>query len=331
MTESTYPSHPKPHIIISKCIEFDNCRYNGQIIASDQIKELMKYVSFQPVCPEVEIGLGIPRNSIRIILKDGKHCLYQPETHTDITAKMISFTESFLQSLSDVDGFLLKSRSPSCGIKDVKVYPIGEKVSAIDKSPGFFGDKVLQHFSHVSIEDEGRLRNPSIREHFLRTIFTYARFREVKKKQSLSDLITFHANHKFMFMAYKQQGLKQLGRIVANQENLDSKLLINQYETMLHKIFSKAPRCTSNINVLMHAYGYFKKDVSKKEQLFFLSLLDDYRDGKQSLASVVSVLKSWIIRFDQEYLQQQYFFSPYPDALLHPQDIDACSSKNYWK
>ena len=127
----------KPRIIISKCIEFDNCRYNGQIISSKEIKELIPYVDFIPVCPEVEIGLGIPRAPIRIVFKDNKNKLIQPETQKDVTKEMRNFTSTFLDSQDEIDGFILKSRSPSCGLKDVKIYPGEKQVPPISKSSGF--------------------------------------------------------------------------------------------------------------------------------------------------------------------------------------------------
>lgn len=324
-------SYPKPRVVISKCIEFDHCRYNAQIISSEQVKELKDFIDFHPICPEFEIGLGIPRDPIRIIQEKSQKRLYQPATSRDVTDDMNAFSKNFLSSLSEVDGFILKTRSPSCGIKEVKVYPQGEKVAPIDKGPGFFGGQVLQCFPHLPIEDEGRLRNPTIREHFLRTIFTFSRFRKIKKEPSLKELINFHSQHKFMLMAYDQHSLQQMGQIVAHQEKQEIDVLLQNYEKKLYQVFQKAPRCTANINVLMHAYGYFKGKVTQKEREYFLSLLEGYRNGKLSLATVTGILTSWIIRFDEAYLQDQYFFTPYPKELVHPENIDSCFSKQYWK
>jgi len=321
----------KPRIIISKCIEFDKCRYNGQIISSKEIKELIPYVDFIPVCPEVEIGLGIPRAPIRIVFMDNKNKLIQPETQKDVTKKMRIFSSAFLDSQNEIDGFILKSRSPSCGLKDVKIYPGEKQVPPIAKSSGFFGEEVLNRFPNLIIEDEGRLRNPTIREHFLRTIYTYALFREVKKSKSLSNLINFHAQQKFLFMAYNQKQLKKLGQIVANINHLAIDEVIKEYETNLSIMFSRSPRCNSNINVLMHSFGYFKDKLSKKEKSYFLNSIESYRDGRLALASLISIMKSWIIRFDEEYLDKQRFFTPYPEKLIHADNIDSCFIRDYWK
>ena len=141
----------KPVVIVSKCITFEPVRWNGQIIASEFVENLKPYVSFVPVCPEVEIGLGVPRDPIRIVLVNGERRLLQPATGLDFTEKMKSFSESFLNSLNAVDGFILKSGSPSSGFKNVKVYPSIEKVSSVAKSSGFFGGAVIQRFPNLAI------------------------------------------------------------------------------------------------------------------------------------------------------------------------------------
>jgi uncharacterized protein YbbK (DUF523 family) len=259
----------KPRVIISKCIEFNHCRYNGQIISSNQIKELKPFIEFLPVCPEVEIGLGIPRDPIRIVCTNNQQHLFQPKTSKDITNRMNDFTSSFLKNQKNIDGFILKSRSPSCGLKDVKIYSGEKNVSSIGKKAGFFGRTVLEKFPNLAIEDEGRLRNPTIREHFLRRIYTFARYRAVKDKQSLSTLINFHTEHKFMLMAYNQTKLKELGRRVATAKQDTIKNVLCEYEKILHQAFLKSPRCSSNINVLQHSFGYISDGLSSEEKKIF--------------------------------------------------------------
>ena len=211
-------SFNKPEIIISRCIEFDNCRYNSQMISSDFVKKIKPFVNFKTVCPEVEMGLGIQRNPIRVVLKDKIKKLIQPETGKDFTKKMNDFTNDFLKKIENVDGFILKSRSPSCGIKDVKIYPTSDKSAPIYRESGFFGEKVLKLFPRIATEDEARLRNPAIREHFLRNIYTNSSFREVIKSKNINELIKFHSQNKFLLMSYGQKHLKKLGQIVANNK-----------------------------------------------------------------------------------------------------------------
>ncbi len=174
----------KSNVIVSKCISFEACRYNGLIIKSDFVEKLEDHVDFYPVCPEVEIGLGIPRDPIRIIEVEGKLRLYQPATGLDITNEMKKFIDEYLDETDDIDGFILKNRSPSCGIKAVKVYQ-GFGNSKTKSRAGFFGNAVLERFPYLAIEDEGRLRNLKIRENFLTKLYILADFRKVKESKSL--------------------------------------------------------------------------------------------------------------------------------------------------
>ena len=148
------------------------------------------YVNFIPVCPEVEIGLGVPRDPIHIVSIKDEEKLIQPASGNDLTEKMIKFTDSFLSSLDEIDGFILKSRSPSCGIKDVKIYPSLEKADPISSNnPGFFGRRVLEMFSDLAIEDDCQLNDIKIRQHFLKKLFTRACFREGKNSNKIEEFV----------------------------------------------------------------------------------------------------------------------------------------------
>ncbi len=171
----------KPIILVSKCLGFDACRYNGISLPNEKVDALAPFVEYKPVCPEVEIGLGVPRNPIRIVNNDASFRLYQPSTNRDITQDMTDFADRFLSSIGEVDGFIFKDRSPSCGLKDVKVYhPNGHPMGG--GANGFFGSAVCNLFPGYPIETEGRLSNFRIREHFLTQLFTLTRFRYMKKK-----------------------------------------------------------------------------------------------------------------------------------------------------
>jgi uncharacterized protein YbgA (DUF1722 family)/uncharacterized protein YbbK (DUF523 family) len=322
----------KPVVVVSKCITFEPVRWNGQIIASEFVEKLKSYVNFIPVCPEVEIGLGVPRDPIRIVLVNGEKRLLQPATGFDFTEKMTNFSTSFLDSLAEVDGFILKSGSPSSGFKNVKVYPSIEKVSSIAKSPGFFGGAVLQKFPNIAIEDERRLLNPRIREHFLTKLFTLASFREVKKSGKVKDLVKFQSDNKYLFTAYNQKELRILGKLAANQDHKPFSETIGNYETHLYYALARTPSVGSNINVLLKIMGYFSHQLSKDEKSFFLSSIDKYRAGRLPMSACLSVLRAWIVRFKQEYLSSQTVLEPYPEQLTELETMfSEVDGKNYWK
>jgi uncharacterized protein YbgA (DUF1722 family)/uncharacterized protein YbbK (DUF523 family) len=323
----------KPTVVVSKCITFSPVRWDGSIIASDFVEKLKPHVNFIPICPEVEIGLGVPRDPIRIVLKNNENKLMQPSTGIDFTEKMNAFAESFLNTLGgEVDGFILKSGSPSSGFKNVKIYPKLEKSASIGKGPGFFGKLVLQKFPYLVIEDERRLLNPRIKEHFLTKLFTFASFREAKKSGAISDLVRFQSENKYLLTAYSQKELRILGKIVANQEQKPCNELFTTYETHLYNAFVSPPSVGSNINVMYKIMGYFSDQLLKEEKDFFIKSLEKFREGKLPLSANISILKAWIIRFNQQYLIDQTFLEPYPEDLV---DLDSFSAeftaKEYWK
>jgi len=305
----------KPVVIASKCLGFVHYRWNGEIINDDFTRLLGDFVEYLPVCPEVEIGLGVPRDPIHIESVRGEKRLVQPATGRDLTGVMHDFSDSFLGGIGLVDGFLLKYRSPSCGTNDVKIYSEGGKSGSIGKGAGFFAVAVMERFSNLAVETEGRLKNYRVREHYLTKLWAMARFRNTAAAGGMKDLVVFHSGNKLLLMAYNQAKLKDLGKIVANHEHRELDEVFELYRDSLGQAFSKMPRYTSNINVLMHALGYFSKEISSREKSYFLDALERYRAGKLPLSAVISIVNSWIVRFEQPYLARQTFFSPYPEEL----------------
>lgn len=306
---------PRPKIVISKCIEFGHCRYDGSLIPSDFVKALRPHVDFIPVCAEMEVGLGVPRDSIRIVSKNGDLRLVQPATGLDVTEEMRSFTACFIKSLDVIDGFILKFRSPTCGMKGIKIYSGSSESGAISKAPGFFGGPVAKTFPYLAIEDEGRLRNFNIREHFLTKLYTLASFRGVENKGSVSALIEFHTINKLLLAAQSQKELRILGNIVANREKLDFKEQSRCYREHLGLALKNPIRSTAKANVLMHSFGYFSDELSQEEKTHFLQSMVRYRNKKVPSSALMAMLQSWIARFGEDFLNCQTFFEPFPENL----------------
>lgn len=332
MTDANNP-YPRPRVVVSKCLGFAACRYNGLTIPDGFVQQLGPWVDYLTVCAEVQIGLGVPRQPVRIVSMAGEERLLQPGTGADVTEAMRGFAESYLDQLPAMDGFILKSRSPSCGIKDVRIYMGPDKGAAAQIGAGMFARAVLQRFAGLAIEDEGRLRNARIREHFLTKLFALARFRQVRDSGSFRELVRYQAEHKLLLMTYNQVQMRRLGKLVANHERRSFGEVCQEYERALQQALVRGPRCTASINTQMHALGYFSDKLSPGEKAFFLDLLERYRSGKVLLSAVNQVLRSWIVRFDEKYLASQVFFAPYPEALVDASLApDACSEdKDYWK
>jgi uncharacterized protein YbbK (DUF523 family) len=162
---------------VSSCLEFDICRYDGQRVSSPAVAYLRNHVEFIPVCPEMELGLGVPRDPIMIISSGDVDRLIQPSTGREITGEMKVFVDSFLDSLVEVDGFILKSRSPSCGIGDVKIFSSLSSEMPTGLGNGFFGSEVLNRFGHLAVEAEDRLNDVRVRDQFLAKLISLHRSR----------------------------------------------------------------------------------------------------------------------------------------------------------
>lgn len=304
----------KPILYISQCLSFAPVRYNGEMIPDDFIEKLKLFVEFKTFCPEVEMGMGVPRPTVRLELHKNQLHLVQPETKKDFTIPMQQYSLKKLQAITDCDGFIFKAKSPSCGIKDAKIY--SEKLGpALGKRNGFFSDEILTAFPSHAIASEKQLLNEEIREKFLTQIFMTARFRTLKSKSKLNELINFHAQNKYLMLAYNEKTMRELGSITANKNKLTSAEVFSQYEEKLKTIFLKPLKRGTMINVLMHGFGFVSDGLSPKEKKSFLLLLEKYRAKKIPLGTCLAVLKTHAERFGEEYLLSQSLFSPYPDEL----------------
>ncbi len=313
----------KPNIFISKCIEQDHCRYDGSMITSEFVKTLEPYVNYVYSCPEMEIGLPSPREALRIIVEDGEERIVSSKSGKDVTEDMVTYSENKADELKNenLDGFILKGRSPSCGVKDVKMYKSFGKSQIIPKkTSGVFGGIIDDKFSMLPIEDEGRLTNFSIREHFYTRIFTTARFKSIKKNMKMGHLVKFHSDNKYLFMAYNQGRLKTLGKIVANHEKKKVEDVYKEYELELLELLKTPTSSKRKMNVALHILGYFSNDLSSKEKAYFLDLLQQYMDSQIPFSNLASVLEMWAIRFEIDYLNTQSIFNPFPKDLIKVTD-----------
>lgn len=328
----------KPVVVVSQCLGFAAVRYNGAMLQDDFVQALQKHVQFVQVCPEVGIGLGVPRDPIKIVSgrtgrqKSGtrwnaslpkiqpERRLVQPSTGRDLTELMQGYSRKFLDNVGPVDGFILKSRSPSCGIKDVKVFADAPGNMPLPKSSGFFAEAVLERFPLAAIEDEGRLTNFRLRHHFLVKLYANAHLREVQSAGKLAGLVNFHTAYKLQWMAYSQSGLRELGRIVANAEGLEFEQLSTAYATRLGAMLAQPARPSGVRNALLHAFGYVSKQLSRAEVNYFLAQLEEYREERLPLSALLLLLQSWVLRFNVAYLADQRFFVPYPQALMNLTD-----------
>jgi uncharacterized protein YbgA (DUF1722 family)/uncharacterized protein YbbK (DUF523 family) len=313
----------KPKIVFSACLGFESCRYNGQTINAPFVSKLAGVVDIVIVCPERDINLGIPRDPLRLVDGEKMVHLYQPATGRDVTEQMTAFTAAFLDNLAaegGADGFVLKNRSPSCGIGDVKIYHSFKPEAGAARGAGLFGGEVKNRFSAAAIEDEGRLNNFTLREHFLIKLFAAAAFRKATQAGTIKGLLDFHTNNKLLFMAYNQEVMREMGRILASYDKKNLESVRVQYSQKFEEMFQEPYRYTAMINVLLHGFGGLSQHLSKEEVQFFLNTIEEYRDERVPLSVPLHLLKSWAIRHQNDYLLNQSFIAPYPRELTEISD-----------
>jgi len=309
-----------PVVFFSRCLGFEHCRWNGEVIRDEFVSALAPRVTCIHECPEMAVGLGCPREPVRVVRMGEALELLQPETGKRVGADMTEWSARFLDTMPSVDGYVLKSRSPSCGWKDVKVYDTDKPGSASKPGRGFFGAAVLERASGAVVEDEGRLRNFALREHFLGAVWTLARFRRVEREQSMGALVDFHTRHKLFFLLHNQREMRAMGRITANPDRKPIREVIAAYRILLGRALAAPPKYSSLINAIQHAFGGFSESLSPEERAYFVDLVERYRDDRIPASVLLRVVHGWAVRFGEKYLLEQVLFEPYPLDLVDLSD-----------
>ncbi len=307
----------KPILVLSACLDLQPVRYDGGIIKDEFVIKLRNYCEILPVCPEVGIGLGIPRDKIIVYAKNNTYGVFQPSTGRDLTQELLTFSNNFIKSLQEVDGFLLKSKSPSCGVSNTIVYKDFEGKEFYKKGKGIFAIEVLKTYTDIPVEDEGRLRNPQLRDLFLTRIFSLAHWRVFSKKlKTITDLMNFHRTYKYMLLSYSPMLLKKMGRLLAQYKNKDDlENIKSEYGLLFKKALNKKPHAGSHVNAFMHMFGHLSDFLTSSERRHFLEILEKFKDGKLPITAPREILRSWAYRFDDQYILSQTYLDPYPEEL----------------
>ncbi|MEN3044480.1 MAG: DUF523 and DUF1722 domain-containing protein [Candidatus Hydrothermales bacterium] len=299
----------RPKIVLSKCFS-EAVRYNSEIISDQFVNRLKKYVDYIDFCPEVEIGLPVPRKILIITKVNDKKRLIQPETGIDLTEKMGEYAEKVVNSLKDIDGFILKAKSPSCGVGTTNLY---ENNKVVGRTYGFFAEKIKEKFPYLPLEDEKRLKNRDIRVNFLTKIFAFADLRESLKEKKAKNLVEFHTRYKYLLMTYSQTHLKKMGQIVASNMEVEKK--IEEYKKNFYEAFSKRPTLKKHANTLFHIFGHISDKLNKKEKTHLKNLIEKLSKGKIELKVIIELMRNFAYRFENDYLLFQKYLEPYPEDL----------------
>lgn len=310
----------RPRILVSECLGFSACRYNGAKLDNAFVRTVGELAEYLPVCPEVGIGLGVPRDPIRLVAEPGGSIeLLQPATGRLLGESMRSFAREYLDRTGELDGAILKSRSPSCGTKDVKIFSSRHPDAPPQgRMRGLFAENLVTTHPLLPVEDEGRMHNAAIREHFLVRVFLGAGARQLLDQPDRKALEDFHRRNKLLLMSYGGDAVTALGRIVASSHKSDPNFpdAIRAYRNEMLRATQVMPSRGRVVNVIQHAFGFFKQTLTSREKAHFLGVLEKYAHGQIPLRYLQGLLHAWILRFEDSYLADQTFFQPFPEELL---------------
>ena len=302
---------------ISTCLLGENVRYDGGHKRDRLITDVIgQFVQFVPVCPEMECGLGVPRESMHLTGDPESPRLVTTRTGIDHTVRMKTWATKRLKELEkdELCGFIFKSNSPSSGMKRVRVY--NEKGMPEKKGAGIFARAFMDHFPLLPVEEDGRLHDDKLRENFIERIFALKRWRDLlDKQQTRSRLVGFHTQHKLLILSHSQKHARILGKIVGEAKKFPPDKLYSEYQTLFMESLKLKTTVKKNVNVLQHMMGYFKKQLSAGEKRELLEVIDEYRQGFVPLIVPITLMKHYVRKYDQPYLKQQLYLNPHPVEL----------------
>jgi uncharacterized protein YbgA (DUF1722 family)/uncharacterized protein YbbK (DUF523 family) len=308
---------PKIKMGVSSCLLGEKVRYDGQAKLDHYVRDTLgHYVEFVPVCPEFELGLGVPRETMRLVGDPENPRLVTTKTKVDLTERMLAWCG---QRVSDLEGeglcgFIFKSKSPSSGMERVKVYQASGM--AVKKGRGLFAKAFMDRFPLLPVEEEGRLNDPAIRENFIEQVFTLQRWRDMLRNQGdAAGLVKFHSEHKYLLMAHSVSGYRELGRLVADLKGVKLAAAFVAYHEQMMKALRLQATVKKQVNVLQHMAGYFKRQLSADEKQELQEIIGQYHQGLVPLIVPITLINHYVRKYDEPYLASQFYLHPHPIEL----------------
>ncbi|WP_428033755.1 DUF523 and DUF1722 domain-containing protein [Amphritea sp.] len=308
---------------ISACVIGEQVRFNGGHSQSRICQnQLAKHFKFQPFCPEVAAGFGIPRPTMRLAgdphnprLIFSRPLPDSADPQQNLSKQLMDACQPMLQRCEQLDGFILKKDSPSCGMERVKVYQASGHPHE-QRSAGLFAQAMMARYPNLPIEEDGRLNDAQLRENFVMRVFAHHNFRkEVAEQPSFHKLLQFHSSYKYLLMAHNQTAYRELGKMlaVAHDKPLDQLLLTyhQQFMAAINKPASRGSHC----NVMQHIMGYLKQSVESSARQDILNVFEQYRLGEVNLVTPMTLLSHYINQNGSEYIRAQRYLEPYPAHL----------------
>ncbi|MFT5359456.1 MAG: hypothetical protein ACI9KE_006699 [Polyangiales bacterium] len=329
MTQTQTPEQPPNQartdipVGVSACILGQEVRFDGGHKLSRFVRDTLgAYLRFVPVCPEFDIGLGVPRETLRLVKTDAADPdsvrLLAPKSQTDHTRKMKTYARKKAEELGAeaLCGYIVQKGSPTCGMERVRIYPQAGGAPA-KNGRGLFTSALLERFPTLPVEEDGRLNDPRLRENFIERVFAYRRVRLFFAGQwTVGQLVAFHTREKLLLMAHDRPAYQALGRIVAGAKALPRDQVASDYERLMLTGLKKLATRGKQTNVLQHITGHFKKvlDAGDREEL--QAEIQSYQAGLVPLIVPITLLRHHIRRHGIDYLAQQTYIDPHPAELM---------------
>ncbi|WP_089329543.1 DUF523 and DUF1722 domain-containing protein [Actinomadura meyerae] len=314
------PDAPRPRLAVSSCLLGEPVRYNGGHSRDRFLTgSLAAHVDWVPVCPEIEIGLGAPRDSLHL-LSDGR--IVGKDPGRDHTGAMAALAGDRIPGLADIDGYVFKSRSPSCGLLGLPRYASGRPGERTDGQPvdrrgrGVFAALVTEALPYLPVEEDGRLHDPVLREHFVERVFAQARLRGLfGGGWRPRDLVAFHSRHKLQVLSHDPAAYRHMGRIVAQAGARPRAELEDDYRRAFGEAFAVRPGRGRHANALLHVFSPLSAHLDPTRRADILAAIDSYQRGEAPLSVPIALLRHHAEGEHLAYLAEQTYLDPYPADL----------------
>lgn len=310
---------PRITLGVSSCLLGEKVRYNAEHKRNAYILgPLSDFFDYVSVCPEVAIGLGTPRPPIHLVRRGREETrLCQSDAHdVDMTEAMEQYALKTVERLRGrISGYILKSKSPSCGMERVKVYT--EKKTPAGVARGKFAEVLMRQWPQLPVEEEGRLNDPLLRENFIQRVYVYHRWQQLEARGiEAADLIGFHTRHKLLLMAHNQAAYRALGHLLAAAGQQDMEELARDYISRMMAALSKPATRKNHSNVLLHLMGYLKRPLETDDKREIREVIESYRLGEVPLVVPLTLLRHHFRRHPNDYVAGQVYLDPYPAELM---------------
>ena len=303
---------------ISRCLLGDEVRFDGGHKRDNFLTDVLgRYVEWVPVCPEVEAGLGTPREAMRLVGDSQHPRLVTIKSGTDHTRAVERMSTHRMEELEELDlsGYVFKKDSPSCGVERVRIFK--EHGMPGRNGVGLFARAFIEQFPLIPVEEEGRLCDPTLRENFIERVFCYRRWQDlVQSGVTRQALVQFHTIHKYLLLAHHPQQYQALGRLVGQAHRRRPKELVHRYGELFMKALAVKTTVRKHVNVLQHILGYFKERLGTHEKAELLGVIGDYHHGLTPLVVPLTLVKHYVQMFDVGYIRDQVYLNPHPKELM---------------